>query len=289
MKRLAMQTLVAGCLAAAVGQACATATSSAFASNMSITLSDLNPTDSTTPWLTFAPSLPGTVHNDVKGWGDTYENYTTDDYVPKAKQDGVLARDLKTDWSSASSSMTTAANAAGYTSMAALGTADSGLDGYGSYSNVASSGGGNNYFVLSPMTKITFSVTVDLKAFTSMGYNLDGDMPEFALARSSLSVGGKVNGIDQIDGFEQAIWAYYYVNDDNTVTGESKDWSGTMSVSFYNYGSTATEVWTQGFVATEGYSAVWDGVTPVPEPATYGMMLGGLALLGFARRRQLRA
>jgi hypothetical protein len=287
MKRLAMHTLVAGCLAAAVGQASATAASSAVTSNLTITLSDLNPTDSVTPWLKFAPSQPGTVHNDVAGWGDIREVYSSDDYVPNAKYDGVLSADLKTDWSAASGTLNGAATVAGFTGMSSQGIANSGLDGYGAYRNVvANSSGGNNYFELSPMTKITFSMTADLKAFTSMGYNLDADMGEFAHARTLLNLYGTVNGIDQFDAQEQAVWAYYYVNDDNTVSGVSDNWSGTLTVSFYNYGSTATQVLLQSYVATEGQSAVWDGVTPVPEPATYAMMLGGLALIGLARRRR---
>jgi hypothetical protein len=287
MKRLAMHTLVAGCLTAVVGQASATAASSAVTSNLTISLSDLNPTDSITPWLKFAPSQAGTVHNDVAGWGDEREVYSSDDYMPGAKHDGVLSAGLKTDWSVASGTLNGAATVAGFTGMSSQGIANSGLDGYGDYVNVvANSSGGNNYFVLSPMTKITFSMTADLKAFTSMGYNLDADMGEFAHARTLLNIYGTVNGVDQFDAQEQAVWAYYYVNDDNTVSGVSDNWSGTLTVSFYNYGATATQVLLQSYVATEGQSAVWDGVTPVPEPATYAMMLGGLGLIGLARRRR---
>lgn len=286
MKRLAMHTVAAACLAAAVGPAFATASSSALISNMTISLADLNPTDGTTPWLAFAPSTPATVHNEVKGWGDIYEGYKTDDYVASAKQDGLLSRDLATAWSTASGSMTTAANAAGYTAMSSHGTANSGLDEYGSYFNIVANGAGGTNFTLSPMTKITFSVTADLKAFTSMGYNLEGDMDEYAHARTLLNIGGKVNGIDQFDFQERGVLAQYYVNDDNTVSGVSDSWSGTLTVSFYNFGATATDVWLQAYATSEGYSAVWDGVTPVPEPSTYAMLLGGLALLGAARRRK---
>ncbi|MYM65971.1 PEP-CTERM sorting domain-containing protein [Pseudoduganella sp. FT55W] len=286
MKRLAMHTLVAGCLAAAVGQASATAASSAITSNLNITLFDLNPTDSTTPWLKFAPSQVATVHNDAVGAGDALESYSSDDYAPGPKRDGMLTAGLTTDWSSTTGSVATAANAAGFTAMSSQGIANSGLDGSGSYRNfIANSNGGQNFFTLSPMTKITFSMTADLKAFTSMGYNLDADMGEFAIARSFLNISGTVNGVDQFDSQEQGLWVYYNVNDDNTVSGVSESWSGTLEVSFYNYGSTATDVRLHAFAGTEGRSAIWDGVTPVPEPSTYGMMLGGLGLLGAAARR----
>jgi hypothetical protein len=281
-----MHTLIAGCLVAAVGPAAATATSSAITSNLTITLSDLNPTDSTTPWLTYAPSKPGGVHTDAVAWGDTFQNYSKDDYVPKPKQDGVLTSELKSDWSMGSGTLTAAANAAGFTAMSSQGTANSGLDGYGAYRNTVFNGsGGDNFFMLSPMTTVTFSLTADLKAFTSMGYNLDSDMGEFAHARTLLNVGGKVNGVDQYIAQEEAVWAYYYVNDDNTVSGVSESWSGTLSVTFYNYGDTATQVMLQAYAATEGQSAVWDGVTPVPEPETYAMLLAGLALVGWTGHR----
>jgi hypothetical protein len=282
-----MHTLVATCLAAAVGQASATAASSAITGNLSITLFDLNTSDSTHPWIGYAPSQPATLHSDAMGWGESGELYSSDDYAPGAKQEGVLTGGLKTDWSSTSGTVATAANAAGFTAMSSQGIANSGLDGSGGYRNFVSNGlSGENFFLLSPMTKITFSITADLKSFTSMGYNLDADLGEFAIARAHLSIGGSVNGTYQSDEQEQGLWTYFYVNDDNTVSGLSESWSGTLTVSFYNDSDTATEVRLQSFAATEGQSAIWDGVTPVPEPSTYAMLLGGLALVGFARRRK---
>jgi hypothetical protein len=59
-----------------------------------------------------------------------------------------------------------------------------------------------------------------------------------------------------------------------------------MSVSFSNTGSTAADAWLQGVALSEGQSAIWDGVSPVPEAETYAMMLAGLALIGAARRRK---
>lgn len=286
MKRLAMHILATACLAAVVGQASATASSSAFMGKLVITLTDLNPTDGITPWLSFKPNSVSGLHNVAEGWGDVYESYTRDDYASAVQQNGTLTRKVDTEWSSASGTVNTAANAAGFTSMSAQGSAQSGLDGYGKYFSQAYNGNGVSEFKLSANTQVTFSVVADLKANTSMGYNLDADMAEYGYARALLNVGGTVDGMWQNDASEHAALAEYYVNDDNTVSGVSDSWSGLMSVSFYNFGATTSDAWLQGVALSEGQSAVWDGVTPVPEPETYAMMLAGLALIGAARRRK---
>jgi hypothetical protein len=285
MKRLAMRTLAAACLAVAVGPAFATATSSVFVGNLVITLTDLNLNDGVSPWLSFTPNSVSGLHNEAKGWGDVYESYTRDDYASAPSRDGTLTRQIDTAWSSSSATVNTAANAAGYTAMSAQGTANSGADGYGSYFGQAYNGNGVSEFKLSANTQVTFSVRADMKASTSMGYNLDADMAEYAYARALLNVGGTINGMWQNDAQEHAVLAEYYVKDDNTVSGVSDSWSGLMSVSFSNTASSVADAWLQGVALTQGQSAVWDGVTPVPEPETYAMMLAGLALVGAARRK----
>lgn len=285
MKRLAMHALAAACLAAAVGPACATATSSAAMGKLVITLTDLNLNDGISPWLSFTPNSVSSVHNEVTGWGNEYESFKSDDYAPTPHRDGTVARQLDSAWSSASGSVTTAANAAGFTAMSSQGTANSGLDAFGAYFSQAYNGNGSSAFKLSANTQVTFSIMTDLKASTSMGYNLDADMAEYGYARALFNVGGTVDGIWQNDAQERAVLAEYYVNDDNTVSGVSDSWSGLMTVSFANTGAGVADAFLQGVAVTQGQSAIWDGVTPVPEPETYGMMLAGLALIGAARRR----
>lgn len=288
MKRLAMRTLAAACLAVAVAPAFATASSSAVMGNLVITLTDLNLSDGISPWLSFTPNSVSGLHNEATGWGDVYEAYERDDYATAPSQNGTLTRQIDTAWSTSSGTVNTAANAAGFTAMSAQGAAMSGLDGYGRYFSQAYNGNGVSEFKLSANTQVTFSVLTDLKASTSMGYNLDADMPEYGYARALLNVGGTVNGMWQNDAQELAVLAEYYVNDDNTVSGVSDSWSGMMIVSFANTGSSVADAWLQGVALSEGQSAVWDGVAPVPEPETYAMMLAGLALVGAARRRKSR-
>ena len=285
MKRLALHTLAAVCLTAAIAPAFATATSSATMGNLIITLTDLNPTDGISPWLSFTPNSVSGLHNEAKGWGDVYESYTRDDYATAPHQNGLLTKQINTAWSTSSASVATAANAAGFTAMSAHGAAQSGTDGYGKYFSQAYNGNGVSSFILSPMTQVTFSVVANVKASTSMGYNLDADMAEYGYARVLLNAGGTVNGQWQNDGQEYAALAEYFVNDDNTVSGVSDSWSGMLTSSFINYGSTVADAWLQGVALSEGQSAVWDGVSPVPEPETYGMMLAGLALIAAARRK----
>ncbi|QCP14765.1 PEP-CTERM sorting domain-containing protein [Pseudoduganella umbonata] len=170
--------------------------------------------------------------------------------------------------------------------MSAEGAALSGLDGYGTYNTVSYASQPSNTFTLSANTAVTFSVLADMRASTTMGYNLDADMGEYASVQAMLNVGGLLNGMYVSDPQERRVVAAFDVLDDNTTTGVSDSWSGLLSTSFVNTGATEASGELQAFIIVDGYSSVWDGVTPVPEPGTYAMLLGGLALLGAAARRR---
>lgn len=286
MKRFVLHTLAAACLAAAVGPALADASSSATFGNLVITLTDLDPNDGITPSLAFTYNGLSFVDTRTEGWGDLYESNQYQHYG--SQQQGSLTGEMHTAWSAATASVTTANNVGGFSALSAQGVAHSGLDGYGTYSSFATGATPVNEFVLSANTQVSFSVQTDLHAATSMGYNLDADMGEYALARVLLNVGGTVGGNGVFDAQEKLVDAAFDVLDDNTTTGVSNSWSGLLSVSFANTGSSDASGWLQTFVTTQGNSALWDGVTPVPEPSTYMMMVGGLALLGWVGRRRRR-
>lgn len=64
---------------------------------------------------------------------------------------------------------------------------------------------------------------------------------------------------------------------------QSLSWSGLLAAGTYSVTVTGTTG-----LAGARYSANVSAIPAVPEPATYGMMLGGLALLGAVARRQTK-
>jgi hypothetical protein len=285
MKRFVKHTLAVACLAAAAGPAFATASSSAVFGNLVITLTDLNPTDGIAPSLTYITKGQAIVVTEGRSWGDTHDDNQYIEYGHD--QQGTVKSDMLTDWSHSTATVVAARNVAGFTSLSAQGVANSGLDGYGGYYALANGAApALNLFTLSANTAVTFSVMGSMHVMTSMGYNLDADTGEYAYSDAVINVLGNVNGNFQVDSQERSLYAGFDVRDDNTTFGQSDSWSGQLSVSFYNYGQTDTTAEFQAFVKTEGQSGIWDGVTPVPEPETYAMLLGGLALVGGVARRR---
>lgn len=284
MNRFVMPTLAMACMAAAAGPALADASSSATFGNLVITLTDLDTGDGIAPSFSFNRNGPSFIDSRTEGFGDVAESYQFQNYAPQ--QGGLFTGETHSAWSSSTGSIMTANNVAGFTWMSAQGAAHSGLAGYGTYSAASIGATPENSFTLSANTAVTFSVMADMQTRTTMGYNLEADMAEYATAHALLNVGGMVDGTFVNDAQERFIAAGFDVLDDNTTVGVSNGWSGLLSASFANTGSAETSGFLQTFVIVDGYSAIWDGVTPVPEPGTYAMLLGGLALLGVAGRRR---
>jgi hypothetical protein len=286
MKSYARKTVAAACLAAAVGPAFANASSSATFGNLVITLTDLNPNDGIAPSLSFQTYGRAFVTGAIHSWGDTSELQSFAHTAPQ--QQGALSGTAHGDWAAASASLVAADTTAGFTSLSASGMALSGIDAFGSYSSHASGAEPYfNQFTLSANTRVTFSTNAALQAQTSMGYNLEADQGEFAYAHALFGVDAFTNdGQEHIDTQEHAIAIQFNVRDDGSTEGVRDSWSGQLSVSFSNDTASEASGYMLNDVDIHGYSAVWDGVSPVPEPATYAMLLGGLALLGCTTRRR---
>lgn len=284
MNRFVMPILAIACMTTAAGPALADASSTATFGNLAITLTDLDTNDGIAPSFTFNVNGPSFIDSRAEGFGEVAESYQFQNYAPQ--QGSLFTGHTQSAWSSSTGSIMTANNVAGFTWLSAEGAAHSGLAGYGTYRAASVGSAPENAFTLSANTAITFSVMADMHARTSMGYNLAADMAEYAFSHVLLNVGGMVDGIFVNDAQERYIDAGFDVLDDNTTVGVTNGWSGLLSASFANTGSTETSGFLQTFAIVEGYSAVWDGVTPVPEPGTYALLLGGLALLGVAAHRR---
>ncbi|WP_296001605.1 PEP-CTERM sorting domain-containing protein [Rugamonas sp.] len=285
MKRFVMHTLAAACLAAAVGPVFANANSSVGLNNLVITVAALNPTDGSTPSLTFDP-ITSYERIENSSYGDPYQGTIINRY--STPQQSLLAYQVNGDWSSSGASILRANNAAGFSAVSAQGVAGSGLDGYGSFHVAADVNQYLTSFTLSAHSEVTFTVDAAMQTKTTMGYNLDADQGEYAYTHAVLNVFGQIGDVYENDLDEHMLDSTYYVRDDNTTTGVSDSWNGKLSITYVNWGSTATTAQLQTYVVADGQSATWDGVTPVPEPETYAMMLGGLALIGVLGRRSRR-
>ncbi|WP_249383976.1 PEPxxWA-CTERM sorting domain-containing protein [Chitinivorax sp. B] len=69
--------------------------------------------------------------------------------------------------------------------------------------------------------------------------------------------------------------------------GSFAEGTGSMFVSFENFGNSAMDVMLTDFSRVNIANAQWG--QPVPEPETYAMMLAGLGVVGFAIRKRRRA
>ncbi|TFW31044.1 hypothetical protein, partial [Duganella callida] len=279
MKHKVLHTLAAACLAAVAAPSFANSTASATFGNLVITLTDLDPNDGIAPTLTYGARGPSSIDNFM---------YTMSDEGGISKQAGKvsslpteqLSLETRTKLGWGVSSVTVADTVAGFSAMSAHGVADSIIGEYGTYRSVVAGPQSLSDFTVSANTKVTFSLTSELKTRTTMGFNLDALEGESALAKSSLSLFGQVGNDFQFDGSEHTAYSSYLVNDDNTVTGMSDDWSGVLSVSFINTSAASASAQLQASLYLEGKSASWDGVTPVPEPSQWLALSSGLLLLG---------
>jgi hypothetical protein len=115
----------------------------------------------------------------------------------------------------------------------------------------------------------TFSPAISSSSVSSYFFNfaLNGQNqldPSFLIMFTGADLNGNPFTLYNTPPFTQA--SVYIPN----VAGQL-----VMSVSGVSYGGS--------------YSGILNVVTAVPEPATYGMMLGGLALVGFMARRRKQA
>jgi len=285
MKKSVLHTAVACAMAMAAVAAMpahATATSNASFGNLTITLTDLDLNDGVAPSLSFGPYGKPYVAVGTHGWGDDYISH---EYSKAAStMGGTLSGQLTDPLSSAQVHLAAANTVAGFTSMSTSGQAASTPDGHGAYYGYASgSNPSARAFTLSANTRLTISVAGALSTTTTIGYNLEADQGEYALASLLLGLTAyNQDGVETVDSRFYEMGSYFNVRDDGTTMGEHYDWNGLLSVEYSNLSAFAANGYLDTAVAISGLSAVG----AVPEPETWGMLLAGLALVGTVSRRR---
>lgn len=273
---------LAALAAIAAAPAHATASSSASFGNLTITLTDLDLNDGVAPSLSFGAYGKPYVAVGTHGWADDYISH---EYAQTAStMGGALAGQLTDPLSSAQANLAAANTVAGFTAMSTSGQAASTSDGHGAYYGYASgSNPSARAFTLSANTRLTVSVAGALSTTTTIGYNLEADQEEYALASLLLGLTAyNQAGVETVDAKSYEMGSYFNVRDDGTTIGEHYDWSGMLSVEYSNLSAAAVNGYLDTAVAVSGLSAV----SAVPEAQTWGMLLAGLALVGTASRRR---
>lgn len=272
--------LLACALALTAGSAIADATSQITLGNVRITLTDLDTSDGVSPWIALnyesLPYLNG-------GAASFTPSYDMQAYAHLGKHDTTMLSDsVQTAWSSSAASIAGSSNLLGFTSLLASGQALSGANGYGEYGALAANYSSTS-FLISANTAVSISVDASISVATTVGYNSAQDRAEHANGHVLLYI----DGLDD-DGNSLAVdqymelYAGFQQSADGSFIGEQSSWSGTLTLNFSNTAAHDQLANIYGEIGIGGASVL----APVPEPSSYALALGGLALLGGVLRRR---
>ncbi|MFA9218334.1 MAG: PEP-CTERM sorting domain-containing protein [Sphingomonadaceae bacterium] len=296
MNFVARKAVAGACLVALAGPVWANATSTATFGLVTVTLTDLNPDDGIAPSIAFLSNpvryaggayLYGEAETGLYGSYDPGHDLRRYDKAGSWQTTNVRGA-AQTGLASAVGEVLGDAGGVGFSSLSVTGTALSGdaqSARYYSYAGVPNSHD-NKQFILSPYTQVTFSVQATLSAQFTLGYTAGALEGESAGANLALFAGGlSADGHSMLEDLQQHGIGVNYL-DGTAAGGASESWSGLMAASYSNWSghNSQGQFWADGAVG--GHSVM---LSPVPEPASYGLLLSGLGVLAGVARRRRRA
>jgi hypothetical protein len=282
----ASKALIAATLAIAAGPVFADANSSISIGGVTVTLIDLNRNDGIDASISFLPLDGKYQGSNLSGIAQTGElqgrepgnEYNFYDKYGAWQWSNVSATAINTQ-ASLLASVTGSATGVGFTQASMTGAALSSNAHGAVYSGEIQLPGNLEWqkrFVVSAHTQVVFSFDASMSAF------ITGRHDEYASAQAMMYV----DGHDNTGANLPSDFAEHHVTVNSAghgaPTSGTDSWAGTLTVSFNNLSDYSSQGAFGADVTVQGVA----GITAVPEPATYGMLLSGLALLGAAARRR---
>lgn len=281
--RFSLRMVAAAALALAAGSAAATAASSASMNGFAFTLYDLDLADGIAPMIDF--NQPGTgsyifTSANSAAPDDVYLSAEAFGELPATPL--ALSLGTPSGFSAAHGQITGGGTVPTLESMTVGGFSNSTGTYGGAYQAMAYFPyRGFNSFTLSAHTRVEFCVTATVNAETTIGQSAAGRI-EDAYASVYLGAWDRLPGGGLGEGSEALLDVGLYgqfgsLNSASLLkTSLRNATGGTMEAEYV-------------FSVNAGGRSNFDAAPPVPEPATYAMLLPGLALVGaLARRRRSR-
>lgn len=245
--------------------ALANATANASASNFRYALTDLTPDDGIAPSLSWIPS-PDYGYASLIGsyWSDVV-------FSARPDSDALVTKEWVQGGDAVSASME-GATQLGTTAIST--SATSAGSPFIAFWTEASARSQLGAFVLSPGSAVSFMVDYSLNGL------ITDSLLEYSQARAEAILLGELYGAGGIEvGIEQD--SAFTSASNFTTDGQVRN--GTLSLTMSNAGGAYSE----GTIRfdTEAYAMAVINA-PIPEPSTWAMLLGGLALLPVIRKRR---